>query len=269
MPTERQPYVVRPGDAPLVVSMPHVGTEVPEAIARRMTDAGRGVPDTDWHVDRLYDFLEELGVGHIAAIYARYVVDLNRPPDGRPLYPGASETELCPTTTFAEQPIYLEGQGPDAAEVEERRVRYWQPYHDALAELVDAALARHGRVVLWDAHSIRSRVPRFFSGRLPDLNLGTRGGTTAHPMLIAELAEVASEAEELGYGYVVDGRFKGGYITATHGRPQEARHAVQLELAQAAYMDEDPPYTFRDDLARELRPVLCRLLETALAWARG
>lgn len=261
-----EPYRFMAGTAPMLVSMPHVGTEVPAEIAARLTEAAKPLPDTDWHVDRLYDFLGELGVSMIAATQSRYVVDLNRPPDDKPLYPGARNTGLCPTTTFDEALIYLLGADPDAAEIAARRERFWRPYHERLQEELAAIEARHGFAVLWEAHSIRSRVPRFFEGRLPDLNFGTGGGTSADPALLAALEGVAAGAAD--YTWVSNGRFKGGAITRRYGDPARDVHAVQLELSQITYMNEDPPYAFREDLAAGIRPVLRRLLETALAWAR-
>lgn len=256
------------GEGPLVVSMPHVGTLIPGEIAERMTEAGRGVPDTDWHLDRLYDFLDGMGIPRIASVFSRYVVDLNRSPDGTPLYPGARETGLCPTSTFDDAPIYHEGQAPSAAEVEARRREYWQPYHLALAQLLLKAKDRYGVAVLFDAHSVRSRVPRFFEGTLPDLNLGNRDGTTCDAELLQHLQAVAeSPGEAAGYSSVVNGRFQGGFITKSYGRPQEGTHAVQLELAQSTYMAEAPPWTFDPDLAGRLRPVLRRMIEAARDWA--
>ena len=259
-------YRFTAGTQPLLVSMPHVGLEVPEAIRNRLSDAAQGLPDTDWHVDRLYDFLEDIGASWIAANYSRYVIDLNRAPDGQALYSGARETELCPTTTFADEPLYRDGQGPDETDVAERLERYWRPYHERLSETLAALRERHGQVVLWDAHSILSQVPRFFEGRLPDLNLGSRSGTSAAPSLIERVATVARGAE--GFSQAVDGRFKGGYITRNYGRPQAGIHALQLELSQITYMAEQPPFSFREDLARRIRPVLRRMLGAALAWAR-
>lgn len=253
------------GRTPLLVSMPHVGTHVPPEIAARMTPAARAVPDTDWHVDRLYDFLSDIGAGRIRATHSRFVIDLNRAPDSRPLYPGASNTELCPTTLFDESPIYQPGAAPDAAEVASRRERYWQPYHDRLAAELAALKARFGFAILFDAHSIRSMVPRFFEGRLPDLNIGTGGGATAAPDLSARVVETAKGAE--GYASVLNGRFQGGYITRQYGRPAENVHALQLELSQITYMEEDPPFAFREDRAAEIRPVLRRILEAILGWA--
>lgn len=262
-------YRIVEGEGPLVVSMPHVGTLLPAEVAETMTEAGRAVPDTDWHVDRLYEpVLDELGIPRIAAVFSRYTVDLNRGPDSAPLYPGARETELCPTTTFDDQPIYLAGQAPDARAIECRRRDYWQPYHLALAQLLLRAKDRHGVAVLWDAHSIRGEVPRFFEGTLPDLNIGTRDGESCAPELLGRVTETARAAgAEAGYSTVVDGRFKGGFITRSYGRPAEGTHAIQLELAQRTYMDEAPPWRFDPERAERLRPVLRQMLESARDWA--
>lgn len=257
-------FKFRSGDSPLLVSMPHVGTLVPPEIAGRFTSEARPLPDTDWHVDRLYDFLDDLDATVIAATHSRYVVDLNRPPDNRPLYPGASNTGLCPLTTFDGAPIYA-GDEPDAAEIADRRTRYWRPYHERLSTALKDIQARQGIALLWDAHSIRSRVPRFFEGRLPDLNLGTADGASAAPALTARVAAAAVESDE--FSSIVNGRFKGGYITRAYGDPREGIHALQLELSQITYMDEDPPYAFRDDLAAQIRPVLRRLVQAARDWA--
>lgn len=260
-------FTLTAGATPLLISMPHAATEIPPELHRRMTEAGRGVPDTDWHVDRLYAFAAELGAGVIRPRYSRYVIDLNRAPDDRPLYAGASNTELCPTTTFAEEPIWRPGEEPGAADVAARHERYWRPYHDALAAELRRLKQRYGIALLFDAHSIRSHVPRFFAGRLPDLNLGTAGETSAAPELIGTVMAVASAAPP--YGAVLDGRFKGGYITRAYGRPADGIHALQLELAQLTYMDEDPPFIYRPELALRLQPVLKRILATMLDWARA
>jgi N-formylglutamate deformylase len=259
-------YTLRPGGTPLLISMPHTATAVPPELAPRMTEAGRAVPDTDWHIDRLYAFASELGAGILRPEYSRYVIDLNRAPDGRALYKGANNTELCPTSTFAEEPIWKPGEEPQEDEIAERRMRYWRPYHDALAAELARVKDRYGIALLWDAHSIRSHVPRFFEGRLPDLNLGTANGTSAAPDLIQRLAAAAAQSQP--YSSVLDGRFKGGYITRAYGRPAEDVHAVQLELAQIAYMDEDPPFAWRPDKAELLQTVLRRLLQTMLDWAQ-
>lgn len=264
------PYEFTPGRVPLLVSMPHVATHIPDTIAARMTRQALEVPDTDWHVDRLYDFLEELGAATIRATHSRYVIDLNRPADGGLLYPGASNTELCPLTRFDEAPLYRDGQEPSETEIAGRIEEYWQPYHQRLDAELKAMKEKHGIAVLFDAHSIRSQVPRFFEGRLPDINFGTGGGASADPGLAATALEAAAEAaqESNGYSSVMNGRFKGGHITRYYGQPQSGIHAIQLELSQATYMDEDPPFTFRDDLAAGIRPVLRRIVEAILDWAR-
>jgi N-formylglutamate deformylase len=260
-------YSFHPGTTPLILSMPHVGTDLPPAIADRLTPEARSLPDTDWHVDRLYAFAEALGAGILKATQSRYVVDLNRAPDGKALYAGASNTELVPTTTFEDRPIYRVGQGLGEGEAEERRARYWQPYHDRLAAELDRVRSRFGMALLFDAHSIRSQCPRFFEGRLPDLNIGTGGGASADPLLAEKLLAIAAVATP--YSSVLNGRFKGGYITRHYGKPAEHIQAVQLELAQIAYMDEDAPYTFRCELAERLRPTLRCLLLALLEWARA
>jgi N-formylglutamate deformylase len=232
-----------------------------------MTEAARGVPDTDWHVDRLYDFLPALGASILQATHSRFVIDLNRPPDGKPLYPGASNTELCPTTLFDDSPIYRDGQAPGDTEVADRLQRYWWPYHERLAETLVALRHRHGYALLFDAHSIRSEVPRFFAGRLPDINLGSGGGKSASPLLAARLLDTAMAGR--GYTSVLNGRFTGGYITRHYGRPDEGVHAIQLELAQVTYMDEQAPFAFREDRAAGIRPVLRPIVEAMLEWARS
>ncbi|NIA68961.1 N-formylglutamate deformylase [Pelagibius litoralis] len=255
------------GSLPLLVSMPHSGTHIPPELAARMTEEGLAVPDTDWHIPRLYDFLGDLDVSVIRATHSRYVADLNRAPDGAALYAGADNTELCPISTFGRRPIYRDGQAPAEAEVAQRRSDYWQPYHDRIAAALATMKERHGIALLWDAHSIRSEVPRFFEGRLPDLNLGTAEGAAAAPDLLGILTAVAREAEAIGYSHAANGRFKGGYITRQYGKPDAGIHAVQLELSWITYMDEDPPFAFREDLAAKVRPVLSGLVQTMLAWA--
>lgn len=258
-------FRLRHGSAPLLVSMPHVGTHLPEDIAARLTPVARTVPDTDWHLEQLYDFLDALGASVLVATHSRYVVDLNRPEDDANLYPGQDTTGLVPVDTFARQPLYR-GAPPDAAERAERVERFWRPYHAALQATLATLRSRHGHVLLWDAHSIRSRVPRFFAGRLPDLNLGTAGGASCDARIEQALAAAAARAT--GYSHVMNGRFRGGYITRRYGRPAEGVHAVQLELSEATYMDEDPPFGFREDLATRVRPVLRELVAAAVDAAR-
>jgi N-formylglutamate deformylase len=256
-------YSFRSGSSPLLVSMPHVGTHIPPALAADMTPAASEVPDTDWHVDRLYDFLDEMGASVLQATHSRYVIDLNRMPTGEALYPGARNTELCPTSRFDDQPIYLPGRSPDAVQIDERRSRYWQPYHDKLALELAAIKARHGYVLLFDAHSIRSEVPRFFEGRLWDINIGTGDGIAASPAISDAIMAVAAKAAP--YTSMLNGRFKGGYITRRYGRPIDTVEAVQLELSQITYMNEDPPFDLREDRASGIRPSLRAILDAFLA----
>ena len=253
----------RSGSSPLLVSMPHVGTHIPPSLAAEMTPAALEVPDTDWHVDLLYDFLDELGASVLQATHSRYVIDLNRTPAGEALYAGARNTELCPTSRFDDQPIYLPGRAPDHIQIAERRSLYWQPYHDKLALELAALKARHGYVLLFDAHSIRSRVPRFFEGRLWDINVGSGEGVAASPAVSDAVMEVAAKAT--GYTSILNGRFKGGYITRRYGRPIDCIEAIQVELSQITYMNEDPPFRLREDLAAGIRPVLRQILEALLS----
>lgn len=263
--TPPPPYHFHAGTAPLLVSMPHAGTHVPPALAGRFTDEARQVPDTDWHLARLYNFAVDLGASVLVATHSRYVIDLNRPPDGSSLYPGQSVTGLCPLDNFDATPIYRDPvDQPGVAEIDARRAAIWQPYHDRLGHELARLRALHGTVVLWDAHSIRSVLPRFFEGRLPDLNLGTADGASCDPALAAALLARAQQASE--YTAVLNGRFKGGHITRQHGRPQDGVHAVQLEMTQCSYMQEVLPFDYLPDRAEAVRPVLRGLLETALAW---
>ena len=250
------------GRAPLLVSLPHDGTELPPDIAARMTDAARAVPDTDWHVSRLYAFARELGASILVPRYSRYVVDLNRPPDDTSLYPGQNTTGLCPTRRFSGDPVYLAGQEPSAGEVRERVERYWRPYHDALRDELERLRTAHGRVVLWEGHSIRgSGLPFLFEGRLPDLNLGTANGASCSPRLQARLEAVLSA--QTGYDWVANGRFKGGHITRHYGDPVRGIDAVQMETSQRNYMDEDS-FEYDQGKAARLQVVLRNLIEAAM-----
>lgn len=255
----------QPGEQPVLMSIPHVGTAIPADIAARMTAAGKAVPDTDWHLDRLYDFAAELGIGMLQAVYSRYVIDLNRAPDGKPMYPGANNTELVPTSTFACEDIYLQSKSPDDDETAQRRGTHWQPYHDHLERELSAIRDKHGIAVLFDCHSIRSHVPRFFDGKLPDFNLGTASNTTCASELRDRLSATLSQHSD--YTLAVDGRFKGGYITRHYGAPEADIHAFQLELSLATYMNEDPPFDYDAALAAGVRPALRAMLDTALGWA--
>jgi N-formylglutamate amidohydrolase len=259
-------YTIERGDAPLIVDIPHAGTFVPEPIASRLTSHARTVPDTDWHVDKLYDFVRELRVTMLVATHSRYVVDLNRDPSGVALYPGADNTELCPTRTFSGEPVYVTGCEPDGDETAARRAAFFDPYHRALAVEIERLRNRHGEVVLLDGHSIVSEAPRFFSGRLPDLNLGTGGGNTAAPEVERIACDVLAGAT--GFTHAINGRFTGGYVTRHYGQPRRSVHALQLEMAQCCYMDEAPPYRYEPGRAAALVGVLQQLVRALLA-ARG
>ena len=250
------------GGAPLIVSMPHVGTHIPADIADAMTPAARRVPDTDWHVDRLYGFAAGLAATAVAATHSRYVIDLNRPADDVPLYPDADNTGLCPLTTFDLEPIYLPGQEPDRDETARRIETFWRPYHDTLAAEIDRLRGRHGHVLLWDGHSIRSRVARFFDGRLPDFNLGDADGATADAGLARRAVE-AAEAED-AYTAAYNSRFKGGCIVRRFGKPVRGVHALQLELSQATYMEEAPPFRFLPEPAARVSAAIERIVGAVL-----
>lgn len=255
------------GSLPLLISIPHLGTQIPADIAATMTPAAQRTDDCDWHLDRLYGFAKALGASILAPTYARYVIDLNRPPDGANLYPGQDTTGLLPVDTFDKEPLYRDGHLPTDAEVARRRDAYWTPYHDALAAELAALKQQHGTVLLWEAHSIRSRVPRFFDGRLPDFNFGTSNGASAAAGLGEALAAVVERHG--GYTAVANGRFKGGYITRQYGQPAQQVHAVQLELSQITYMEEQMPYAYDDALAAQVAPLLETLVTTALAHVRA
>ncbi|TFW35801.1 N-formylglutamate deformylase [Massilia horti] len=252
------------GKAPILVSMPHVGTDIPDDIAARLAPCALARSDTDWHLAELYGFLDELGASTISARWSRYVIDLNRPPEDTNLYPGLDTTGLCPVDTFGRDALYQPGMAPDQDEVRRRLERYWQPYHGQLRAELERLLALHGRVVLWDAHSIASKVPRFFEGRLPDLNFGTADGKSCAPAMQAAVVEVARAQER--YSIAVNGRFKGGYITRHYGRPQDNVHALQLEMCQCLYMNEAPPFDYRPDTACQVQPLLRRMIEAAVDW---
>lgn len=257
-------YTLHRGRAPLLVSVPHAGTLIPADQHERLVERALGVEDTDWHLDRLYAFVKDLGASLLVPHYSRYLVDLNRPPENTPMYPGANNTELCPTRFFTGEPLYREGRAPDAAEVERRVATYWRPYHAALQGELARLKAEHGHVVLFDGHSIQSRLPWLFEGRLPDLNLGTVDGTSCAPTLRARLAEVLATQDE--FSHVVDGRFKGGYITREYGRPAKGVHAVQLEKCWCVYMHEDASYGWSDEQAARFTPLLREMVQVMLEW---
>jgi N-formylglutamate deformylase len=223
------------GSSSLLVSIPHDGRLLPPALAERMTDAGRALPDTDWHVRELYSFAAELGASIIAANYSRYVVDLNRPSSDEALYQNQLATGLCPQKTFAGQDIYLDGESLESEEREARVLEYWRPYHGKISETLATIRERNGYALLWDAHSIAREVPSLFDGMLPDLNIGTNGDLSCAADIRTAVAAAANASP---YSWVANGRFRGGYITRYYGAPNDGIHAMQLELTQHNYMDE-------------------------------
>jgi formiminoglutamase len=253
------------GRVPLLISMPHPGLNLTPVVRDGLVDEAVSLPDTDWHIPRLYDFAHDLGASTLAAEYSRFVIDLNRPSDDKPLYAGAT-TGLYPSTLFEGDPLFKEGKEPS----KEERARYleqiWTPYHDTLRIELERLRDAFGYAMLFDAHSIRGHIPHLFDGRLPDFNLGTFNGASCDPELEKRVEAVCAGARS--YSHVLNGRFKGGHITRHYGNPAQNIHAVQLELAQSTYMEEFVPFHYRKDLAEPTRAVLKELLEGMIAWGR-
>lgn len=247
---------VTQGDSPVVLGMPHTGTWLPDAVRVALNDRGRSLSDTDWHIDRLYDGLLP-GATVVRATFHRYVIDANRPPDGASLYPGQNTTGLVPLTDFDGNPIW--NTAPDAAQIDARRAAFHAPYHAALAAQMERVRARHGVAILFDCHSIRSRIPYLFDGVLPDFNIGTVGGASCAVEVARTVQDIISNAE--GYTHVLNGRFKGGWTTRHYGRPDLGWHAVQMELAQSTHLvSESAPWGYAPDRADHLRPHLAAIL---------
>lgn len=261
------------GDAPLIVSFPHTGIEIPAELEPALASTWLARRDADHWVDVLYDFAHEVGATTVRTALSRTVIDVNRDPSGASLYPGQATTGLCPVESFDGEPLYKSGAEPGPAEVLRRRGLYFEPYHAALAAQIARLRARHGQVVLYDAHAIRSRVPRLFDGELPQFNIGTNLGTTCDPGLIMDIERVCAAS---GYSHVTDGRFRGGWITRHYGNPAAGVHAVQMELAMRGYLAEPDtvtrdnwPAPLDDLLAARLRVALRDILDTCLDFARG
>ncbi|MEJ2814915.1 N-formylglutamate deformylase [Caulobacter sp. CCG-8] len=261
------------GEAPLVVSIPHAGTIIPSDVEARLVSPWLARKDADWWLGELYAFADGLDATVVRTGVSRTVIDVNRDPSGVSLYPGQATTSLCPVDTFDGEPLYQSGQEPDAAEIARRRMTFFDPYHDALEAELDRLLARHGKVVLYDAHSIRSRAPRLFDGELPQFNIGTNSGAACDPGLAARV-EAACDAT--GLPRVTDGRFKGGWITRRYGRPDQGVHAVQMELACRGYIDEPAaltaetwPTPYAAARAAPLRAALSDVLKACLAFAQA
>ncbi len=272
-----QPFHFRPGQSPLLVSMPHCGTALLPGMDAQLTDAAKALPDTDWHLPALYDFLAEMDVSVIQAHYSRYVVDLNRPGDDKPLYTSKT-TGLFPDILFSGAPVFIDG-GFDEATKARIKAEIWQPYHQKINETLAQIRDRHGYAILFDAHSIAAQVPMLFDGTLPDFNFGNNNGLACDATMLENLAELVQHSP---YTHVCNGRFKGGYITRHYGQPSAQIHAVQLELSQATYLvdapqthhaqsdasDAQPEQTiYRLDQAKQQRvgPLLQQLIQSLLA----
>jgi N-formylglutamate deformylase len=261
---------VTQGQAPLILSLPHTGTDIPEAIERRLGSRWLARKDADWHVERLYDFAAELGATVVRTALSRTVIDVNRDPSGVSLYPGQTTTGLCPTSTFDGEPLYRTGQEPDEAEIADRRALYFDPYHAALTEQIARLRGQHGAIVLYEAHSIRSRLPRLFAGELPVFNIGTNSGASCAPAVANAVEQACART---GRPWVSNGRFKGGYTTRHYGQPEQGVHAVQMELACRGYLDEPQgavssetwPIDYDEAFAEPLRVDLRRVLAAGMA----
>jgi len=260
-------FTLHRGTTALVISMPHVGQQIPDDVRDRFVARALQVEDTDWFLDRLYAFAADLGASLLVPNESRYVIDLNRPTDNTPMYTGVNTTELCPTRFFTGEPLYRDGQEPDGSEILRRVEAHWQPYHDALADELQRVRGAHGHAVLFDAHSIKSELPWLFDGTLPHLNLGTVDGRSCAPSLRQAL--IATMAGQQHFTHVTDGRFKGGHITRHYGRPQDGVHAVQLEMCWRTYMEEGPPPAWSDARTARVTPLLRKLVQTLIDWRAG
>lgn len=259
------------GEAPLIVSMPHTGTRIPPEIEARLTSPWLARKDADWHVEKLYDFAPSMGATIIRTTVSRTVIDVNRDPSGVSLYPGQATTELCPTTTFDGEPLYKDECELDAEEIPARTTLYFDPYHTALADEIARLRKQHSKIVLFEAHSIRSNIPRLFDGELPNLNIGTNSGASCDEALTAAIEAVGSGTKFL---QVTNSRFKGGWTTRHYGKPAEGVHAIQLELACRGYMDEPQdvspenwPTPYNESRAADMRAVLKNILQACLTFA--
>ncbi|MCW8831890.1 MAG: N-formylglutamate deformylase [Colwellia sp.] len=257
-------YQLTTGNIGMLISMPHNGQVIPQDIAATMTDNGLNVADTDWYMDKLYDFASAMGIYTLSPKFSRYVIDLNRNSSGESLYAGANNTELCPTTSFDLSPLYLPNQLPSEQEVQRRIDTYWQPYHQAISSTLTQLKQKYGKVVLLDAHSILSQVPRFFSGTLPDFNFGSADGCSCDEELLKDINKIDFSP----YSSVFNGRFKGGYITRAYGDPDNNIHAIQLELSQRTYLDE-PSNHYNEQKAEQVKVQLQKFVQCLVDFAQA
>ncbi|AVF34560.1 N-formylglutamate deformylase [Rahnella sikkimica] len=257
------PYHFIPGTSPILISIPHAGTHLTPEVASGLSDAALPLSDTDWHIPRLYDFARALGASILVGQYSRFVIDLNRPSDDKPLYTTAT-TGLYPDLLFDGRATFKPEMTPTDAQRQQYLDEIWQPYHQKIQSELARMKQDFGYALLFDAHSIASMIPRLFDGQLPDLNLGTNSGESCAP----ELSEILEKTcqQQTRFTHVLNGRFKGGYITRAYGQPENDIHAVQLELAQVNYMEEIEPFSYSEDKAAELQALLKPLLAGMLAW---
>ena len=265
---------VERGEAPLIVSIPHTGTDIPPDIEAGLAGPWIARKDTDWRIEQLYGFADQLGATVVRTAISRTVIDVNRDPSGASLYPGRTTTELCPTTTFDGEPIYAAGREPDAAEIARRRFRFFDPYHAALADEIVRLRDSHPRVVLYDCHSIRSVMPRLFDGELPVMNIGTNSGRSCDPALQGRIEQDCAASP---FSWVANGRFTGGWITRSHGRPADGIDAVQMELSCRGYLREPIgavdegiwPVPYDPAFAVPMRETLTRILQACIEYCGG
>ncbi len=263
---------LRQGSAPLLLCMPHTGTTIPREIEARLVSPWLARKDTDWWIERLYAFAEDLGASVVRTQISRAVIDCNRDPSGASLYPGQATTELCPTTTFDGELLYRTGSAPQDPEIAARRNEYFDPYHRAIEGEIARLRALHPAVVLYDCHSIRSAIPRLFTGTLPHFNIGTFAGASCASELTAQIERLCDRGP---FSRVTNGRFKGGYTTRHYGRPQQGVHAVQMELACRGYLREPQgevevsnwPCPWDEGVAAPMRALLQQVLTACRAFA--
>ncbi|SLM62185.1 MULTISPECIES: N-formylglutamate deformylase [Dickeya] len=253
------PYTFLAGDSPLLLSIPHAGTALTPDVAEALSPAAQPLPDTDWHIPELYAFAQAQGASILTGCYSRLVIDLNRPADDQPLYSSAT-TGLFPDVLFDGTPAFLPGKTPSASLRQQYLDQIWQPYHHQLQHELARLKQRYGYALLFDAHSIASHIPRLFAGQLPDLNLGSNDGLSCAPAL--ESAIAATCQSQSHWSWVLNGRFRGGYITRAYGQPAQHQHAIQLELSQCNYMDEKPPFSWQPAKAQALQPMLAQIIQT-------
>lgn len=261
------------GDAPLVVSIPHTGLDIPPDIEAKLVSPWLSRKDADWWIEKLYAFARDLDATVIRTTISRTVIDVNRDPSGASLYPGQATTGLCPTETFDGEPLYRPGQTLDDTEIARRRETWFAPYHAALSAELSRLREKHARVALYDCHSIRSLVPRLFDGELPHMNIGTNSGLSCDPALQRSIEQVCAGSP---FSWIANGRFKGGWITRHYGGPARGIHAVQMELACRGYM-RDPsavseanwPTPFDPSFAAPMATTLHSILQACLDFARS